>query len=225
VSDPIPPRWSRVIELILDTGATKTVLFAPALKQPVRHSDRWKKLEGLSAPTLFGSEDAAIAMVPGIALRIPGGSVRRADVDVAMLGGSLGPLLSRATGRTVHGLLGYSFLRHFQVCIDYPHRVLWLERLTPEWNDRPYEYSHPGLQIERVESGVKVVAVARRSPAAEAGIQAGDELLSVDGGDAAKLSIVDLARRLEGVPGTSVDLVMRRGASEQRYTIVRRQLL
>ena len=225
VSDPRPPRWSRVIELILDTGATKTVLFAPALKRPVRNADRWKKLEGLSAPTLFGSEEAAIAMIPEIALRVPRGSVRRSNVDVAVLGGSLGGLLSRATGRTVHGLLGYSFLRHFQVCIDYPHRVLWLERLTPEWNDRPFEYSHPGLQIERVESAVRIVAVARRSPAADAGIQAGDELISIDGDDAAKLPVTDLARRLEGEPGTSVNLVVRRGTSEQRYTIVRRQLL
>ena len=225
VSDPLPPRWSRVIELILDTGATKTVLFAPAIERAVRNAELWKKLEGLSAPTLFGSEEASIALVPEIALRVPGGSVRRTDVDVAMLGGTLGALLSRATGRIVHGLLGYSFLRHFQVCIDYPHRVVWLERLTPEWNDRPYEYSHPGLQIERVENAVRVVAVAKRSPAAEAGIQAGDDLLSIDGDDAAKLSIVQLARRLEGEPGTRVDLVTRRGTNEQRYTIVRRRLL
>jgi len=225
LSDPDPPHWSRLVQLILDTGATKTVLFTPAIAQPVRHEDRWKKLEGLSAPTLFGSEDASIARIPEIALKVPGGSVRRADVDVAMLGGTLGALLSRATGRTVHGLLGYSFLRHFQVCIDYPHRVLWLERLTPEWNDRPFEYSHPGLQIERFDDAVRVVAVARRSPAAEAGIHAGDELVSIDGDRATQLSITDLSRRLEGEPGTRVDLVLRRGGSEQRYTVVRRQLL
>lgn len=225
LSDPAPPRWSRPIELILDTGATKTVLFSSAIRRSIRGAARWKTLEGLSAPTLFGSESAAIALVPEIAIRVPGGSVRRANVDVAVLGGTLGALLSRATGRTVHGLLGYSFLRHFRVCIDYPHRVLWLERLEPEWDERPFEYSHPGLQIERVEDAVRVVAVARSSPAADAGILAGDELISVDGDAAQAIPIVELARRLEGEPGTRVDLVVRRGAHEQRYTIVRRQLL
>ena len=225
LSDPTPSRWSKPIALILDTGATKTVLFSPAIRRFVRGAARWRTLEGLSAPTLFGSESAAIALVPEIAIRVPGGSVRRRNVDVALLGGTLGPLLSRATGRTVHGLLGYSFLRHFRVCIDYPHRVLWLERLEPEWDERPFEYSHPGLQIERVEYAIRVVAVARSSPAAEAGILAGDELISVNGDSVRDITIVELARRLEGEPGTRVDLVLRRGAQEHRHTIIRRQLL
>lgn len=225
LADPAPPRWSRRIELILDTGATKTVLFGPALRGPVRSAHRWSRLEGLSAPTLFGSEAAAIAMIPEIEIRAPGRSVARRDVDVAVLEGELGALLSRVTGRTIHGLLGYSFLRHFRVCVDYRHHVLWLEPLEPEWDEKRYEYSHPGLQLERDGEAVRVVAVARRSPAEEAGIIAGDRLLTIDGEPAGPIPIVDLARRLEGEPGSSVDLVMRRGERDQRYRIVRRQLL
>lgn len=222
--DPAGSRWSRRLELIVDTGATKTVLFAPALARAVRNAARWPRLEGLSAPTLFGAEDAAMVRVPRIALRLPGGSVRQDSVDAAMLEGGLGALLTRATGRTIHGLLGYSFLRHFAVVIDYPHRVLWLER-RPASGEARFEYSHPGLQVERAAGQVRVVAVARPSPAAEAGIESGDQLMAVDGVPVASLGLIELTRRLEGEPGSAVELVLRRGEREQRYRIVRRQLL
>lgn len=218
------PKWSGRLELIVDTGATKTVLFAPALARAVRHAQRWPRLEGLSAPTLFGAEDAAMVRVPQVALRLPSGSVRQDSVDAAMLKGGLGALLTRATGRTIHGLLGYSFLRHFTVVIDYPHRVLWLER-RPASGEARFEYSHPGLQVERAAGEVRVVAVARPSPAAEAGIEAGDLLVAVDGVPVASLGLIELTRRLEGEPGSAVELVLRRGEREQRYRIVRRQLL
>jgi hypothetical protein len=225
VSNPSPPRWSRRIELILDTGATKSVLFAPAIDGQVKAAKRWSRLEGLSAPTLFGSESASIAWIPRIEVRAPKGGVKRDGMDAAVLEGELGPLLSQATGRTVHGLLGYSFLRHFRIGIDFAHRVLWLEPSAVESDDHRNEYSHPGLQLERDGESVRVVAVALRSPAAEAGIAAGDLLVSIDGESATAIPIVALARRLEGEPGSSVDLVMRRGDREQRYRIVRRRLL
>lgn len=225
LSDPRPPRWSRKLDLILDTGATKTVLFTGPLGRAVPGATRWRKLEGLSAPTLFGSESAAMAMVPAIELRVPGGRIRRDEMDAALLGGQLGPLLSRATGRTVFGLLGYSFLRHYRVCLDYPHRVLWLEPLVPAWDDRPFEYSHPGIQIERVSGAVSVVAVGRGSPAEEAGIVAGDEMVALNGEPVAGESVVVLARQLEGEPGSAVELVVRRAGRELRFRVVRRQLL
>jgi hypothetical protein len=224
VSDPRPPRFGRTLTLIVDTGATKCVLFGAALEERVPRAAEWPRLRGLSAPTLLGAAHASIARVPALELPGAGGAVRTRDLDVAVIDGPLGENLSRGTGEPVHGLLGYSFLRRYRVTIDYPHRVLWLEpEARPK--DRPFEYSHVGVQVERVEGVARIVAVADHSPAARMGIAAGDEIVAIDGTPAASLDILELARRLEGAPGTAVTLIVRRGTSERACRLTRRRLL
>ena len=225
LADPTPERRSRALALALDTGASKSVLFESELAPAVKHAAAWPALHGLSAPTLFGSAEARVARIPELELPRATSRVRRQGLDVAVIGGDLGQRLSRATGITVHGLLGYSFLKHYRACIDYPHRVLWLEAHVPDWEDRPFEFSQPGIQIERDGAAVRIVAVVTGSPAAEAGIAPGDELISLDGASASSLDIVAMAKRLEGAPGTLTSLTIRRGADERTYRLTRRLLL
>ena len=134
-------------------------------------------------------------------------------------------VLSRAVGEPVHGLLGYSFLRHYDVAIDYPNRILWLDPLKKAANDRPYEYSQVGLQLERQGTTVRIMGVAQDSPAARAGITVGDELTAIDGQATAKADIIAVTRRLEAPPGTHIVLKIRRGSTEHSYALVRRRLL
>ena len=72
---------------------------------------------------------------------------------------------------------------------------------------------------------MRVVGVAEKSPADDAGIKAGDEVLALDGESVAKDDIVSLGRRLEGKPGSAVEISLRRGIRTQHYKLVRRQLL
>jgi hypothetical protein len=225
LADPGPGHWSRPLALALDTGASKSVLFDSELAPAVRHAAAWPALLGLSAPTLFGSAEARVARIPELELPHATSRVRRSGIDVAIIGGDLGRRLSRATGFTIHGLLGYSFLKHYRACIDYPHRVLWLEPHVPDWEDRPFEFSQPGIQIERDGDALRIVAVVTGSPAAEAGVAAGDELISLDGDSASSLDVVTIAKRLEGAPGTTTSLTIRRGGNELTYRLTRRRLL
>ncbi len=225
VSDPRPPRYSRWLSLIVDTGATKCVAFDWAIEQFAPRAREWRELRGLWAPTLFGAASARLVRVPELELRAVRGGERVRGLDLAVIRSELGDVLSRATGEAIHGLLGYSFLKHYRVTIDYPHRVMWLERERENWDERPWEYSHVGLQLERDERAARVVAVAEGSPAALAGIAAGDELVALDGGAASALDIVELSRRLEGRPGSITTLVIRRGTIERTYRLTRRQLL
>ena len=211
------------VTLIVDTGSSKCVLFEEALGRWKGVAD-WPALRGLIAPTLLGTGTAWLTRVT---LDLPAASVpvTRRGLDAAVVSSPLGPLLSRAVGESVDGLLGYSFLKRFNVAVDYPRRILWLDPLPDYRDDRPFEYSHVGLQIERRGGQATVAAVADRSPAALAGICPGDEIVLVDGASVDTMDTIRLARRMEGRPGSAIELRIRRGDTERTYHIRRRRLL
>ncbi len=213
------------LTLIVDTGATKSVFFRAALDRRLPGWTAWPSLRGLGAPTLIGDASAELVRVTRIELRTPGGSSARSGVDAAVLGGDLGEALANDVGEPVDGLLGYSFLKHYRVALDFPRGLLRLDPSRGDVGDRPEEYSHPGLQLESVGEEVRVFAVAEGSPAARAGIRAGDELVAIDGESVTGLEVVAVARRLEGAPGTALSLGLRRGPREWTCRLVRRRLL
>jgi len=213
------------LSLIVDTGATKTVLFRRALDRRLPGWRSWPALRGLGAPTLTGDAAAAIVRLPRVELVADGRVASRSGVDAAVLGGDLPDQLESSIREPVDGLLGYSFLKHFRIALDYPCGLLWLDPATGDVPDRPTEYCHPGIQLESAAGSVRVMAVADGSPASRAGIRAGDELLSVDGFRVAGNGVVEASRRLEGDPGTRVVLRLRRGSREWRKRVVRTPLL
>jgi S1-C subfamily serine protease len=67
-------------------------------------------------------------------------------------------------------------------------------------------------------SGVRVIDIAPGGPAAQAGVQRGDLIKSVDGKPVRVMD--DLAKGLDGKPqGASLALTIQRGSSEQRKTV------
>jgi len=225
VSDPGPPSFSRPLSLLIDTGATKCVLFEDALEGMVRRADRWPAIRGLVAPTLVGAASARIARVPSIRLGAMSGRLVVRDVDVGVIRSELSRALARVTAEVVHGVVGYSLLKRFRVGVDYANQIMWLDPIPDYQDDRPFEYCHVGLQFERRDGAVMVTGVVEGSPAAGAGIRPGDELLELDGVSCRGVDLADLTRRMEGEPGKPVTLVIRRGDEERTVRLVRRRLL
>ena len=225
VSDPVPPATSGHLNLLVDTGATKGVLFEDAIESVVRHVDRWRMLRGLVAPTLIGAASARIAIIPSIEIEAEGERLRADGVDAGLIRSELSGVLSRITRETIHGLIGYSFLKRFRIVVDYPNRVLWLDPIPNYRDDRPLEYCHVGLQLERRRGAVLVMGVVEDSPAARAGIALGDEVVALDGARVEGLDLLTLSRRMEGRPGRRLTLVMRRNDVERTVRLVRRRLL
>jgi len=217
---------SEPLTMIVDTGSSKTVLFEDALGDRVHGVAGWRSMRGLHAPTLVGPAQARVALVPWIAVAGLDDRVARVtETDVVLVESRLGDLLTRVSGTPIHGLLGYSFLRHFRVAIDYPHRVLWLDPVPDLPEERPNEYSQIGVQVERREGVARIVAVASESPAERAGIRIGDKLLAVDGEALLPGELNETTRKLEGPPGTWVRVTIQRDGAPRELRIKRVRLL
>lgn len=225
VANPRPPRFSEWLNFILDTGATKCVAFEDALTRHAPRAGQWPTLRGLAVPTLIGTSESRMVRIPALRIRTDGRDLEVRGIDCAVMRSEISEVLSRAVSRPVHGLLGYSFLKHYRVTIDYPRHVVWLDPEDADWDERPYEYSHVGLQLERGDGAVRVLAVADRSPAAQAGIVAGDEVVEIDGRPLVGSDIASITRMLEGRPGTRLRLTIRHGGRVSDHRLVRRRLL
>jgi len=88
-----------------------------------------------------------------------------------------------------------------------------------------------GLQLENADGGVRVVASMEGSPAARAGMRAGDFIVQIDGQPLQGLGLSDAIARMRGEAGTTVALTLRRDGSGNDIQlsvtrdIIRRQLL
>jgi len=217
-----PTNW---LSLVLDTGASKSTLFED-LMDPKSNVANWSPvLKGLAAPTLLATSTARLSRVRRIEVQGTSGTAAASQTEVALLKNPIAGELAAIAGEPIHGLLGYSFLQRFKVAVDYPHRVLWLDPVKDFHDPRPYEHSHVGLQLERDNGAVRVVAVVEGSPAAQAGIVAGDQITMVNGKALGDLSWEQISRLLEGPAGTEMDLTVRHGGTEKSHHLRRRQLL
>ncbi len=216
------------LRLVLDTGATQTAFFPSALRRIGREGREWPSIGGLAAPTLAGIEDARIMKIPEIVLvDADGGTLAATAVraqEVATLGGPLEAGLAAVVGEPVHGLLGYSFLRHFHVLIDYPRRTLWLARLEGPARARPFEGIQPGLQLERRDGAIRISAVVEGSSADRAGARRGQRIVAVDGRSVAPLDVMAVAHQLEGREGTRVRVRVVDELGERTLVMRRRRL-
>jgi len=76
------------------------------------------------------------------------------------------------------------------------------------------------------DSSLVVVAPTAGSPADQAGIQAKDMILSIDGVDTSGLTLYQAAERLQGDEGTEAELLVKpsKGGKERKIRLVRRQI-
>ena|ERR1700733_6718263 len=95
------------------------------------------------------------------------------------------------------GLIGAEFLERFIVVFDNPGKRLWL---TPSRNyGRPAEYDASGLRIVAKRPRFHKVEVRRivpESPGAEAGLQPGDIMESIDSSSTEGMTLTEIRSAL-----------------------------
>jgi len=106
------------------------------------------------------------------------------------------------------GNLGAGILKRFNVTFDYASARMVLEK-SRQFAD-PFEHDMSGLALEwRGDGTVSVRSVLAGSPAAEAGVQAGDRLLGIDG------------RAIDEVGEAGIGAALRRSGVEVALTLGR----
>jgi hypothetical protein len=136
------------------------------------------------------------------------------------------PVAELATGTSgdsasnhIAGNIGGDILQRFRVTFDYAHQRLWLE--PNALNAAPEQFDRSGLWLSRAPDGDFAVGdVAPGSAAQSAGIEAGDEIIAVNGTPSSGLRLYELREAFERAPGTKFMLRVKHGTR-----IVTRQLV
>ncbi|MGF1452634.1 MAG: S41 family peptidase [Opitutales bacterium] len=79
-------------------------------------------------------------------------------------------------------------------------------------------YVGVGIQIESLRQRVTITEVFADSPAVAAGLQAGDQIVEVDGQDTRGYTLTEMVEALRGEEGTEVEMTVKRPAKGERVT-------
>jgi hypothetical protein len=125
-----------------------------------------------------------------------------------------------------NGLLGNIILGRFQVILDYHDAKIWLKP-TRHYRER-FEYDRSGINVIATGESLKtyiVLGIVKGSPAEEADIRKGDEIIQVGRKRGAFLSLNGIQRTFLKKAGTKVPVTVRRDGEKIKKTIVLRDLL
>jgi len=96
-----------------------------------------------------------------------------------------------------------------------PHsRYLDAEALDAQRSAIRGSFGGLGLQVEMADGLVRVVAPMPGSPAARAGLRSGDLIVRIDHEPVQGMTLAEAVSRMRGEPGTSIELMIRRGGQE-----------
>jgi carboxyl-terminal processing protease len=93
------------------------------------------------------------------------------------------------------------------------------EEYTSFQNDTAGRFGGIGIEVDVRGDVITVVAPIEGSPAERAGVKSGDKIVGVDGDTTQEHSIDQVMKKLRGVPGTRVKLMVRRAAQSELLII------
>lgn len=80
------------------------------------------------------------------------------------------------------------------------------------------------ISVREDEQGLDILEVTPNGPAQEAGVQAGDQLVAVDGTDIRGMTLAEVGDLIKGKEGTSVVLTLIRGEGEVELSVKRKRI-
>jgi carboxyl-terminal processing protease len=115
--------------------------------------------------------------------------------------------------------------------LDPYSRYLDVRTQSNDRSDSGGSFGGLGLELEPSDGALRVVAPMPGTPAARAGVRAGDFILRIDDEPLSALPMAEAIARMRGQPGTAVSLTIRRAGLDQEFTVsltratIRRQVL
>jgi hypothetical protein len=122
------------------------------------------------------------------------------------------------------GNIGNQILERFKVTFDYDRRTVYLEPgKRYALRDR---FSMAGFQLAKLDQTYQAMQVLPGSAAAKAGLQVGDQVITIDGTKTASYDPETLRREFEdGKPGDRHTLEIERDGKKKKLTITLAELL
>ena len=184
------------VKLHVDVGQTAALSLIPGSAPGISVPANTVQSEGWG---LSGRVDKLMGRVRELRF----GRQRLADVICSF------PLRGHATAGGRQGVVGLAALSRFRVFLDYPRKRMILERTAV--TDEPFEADMSGAAFTPHGETYVLKRLRAESPAAEAGLQEGDLLVSLDGIPAGNLRMRDVQERLRARDGETVRVEVRRG--------------
>jgi hypothetical protein len=205
-------------KMIVDTGSRAALMLATAFVDKHHLVEAVGKT--LDAPLGFGVGGRTQQLLARVkALKL--GDLR---IEAPVTGLGRGTRGADAD-QDVEGNIGGDLLRRFTAYFDYKRgRMLLVKNAT---FGTPFEYDMSGMLLQSADLKFKRVVVAEvvpGSPAAEAGVKAGDEVQLVDGAPVEQTPIEALRGRLRAA-GVKVALRLLRGGKPVDVTLITRRLI
>lgn len=156
---------------LVDTGAALTIMFNSNLVREENLIERLGEHYSMVSTSLSNSDVDQVSTIPSYT--VFGHTFENFDTR-----------LSQATQGVnafpgYHGILGYYVLNRFNMVFDYANSRMFLKP-NSHYND-PFPKSYSGLRVEKSQGQFKVLGVVEGSAAADAQIEKGDMVVSLDG--------------------------------------------
>lgn len=125
----------------------------------------------------------------------------------------------------IAGNIGAGILKRYVLTLDYGHNLVYFKPIAGSVVDVD-TFDRAGMWLNRDSKGFKVIDVAAKTPAADAGLRSGDIVVSVDGKLATSIALYDLRYRLRNdPPGTAVRFEVARGGQKVSAKVILRDLI
>jgi hypothetical protein len=142
------------------------------------------------------------------------------DPLVSLSGATSGALASEDYA----GNIGNQILERFKCTFDYDHKAVYLE--PGKRIHDPDRFSRAGVEFSKVEGVIRATQVLDGSPAAKAGIQEGDEIVTIDGRPALGYDINAIEQLLsDSDVGRKIGVEVKRNGKTKKMTMKLRELI
>ncbi len=120
----------------------------------------------------------------------------------------------------------YGAIRGMLKTLDPHSSFMTPEEFRSMQEDTSGNFGGVGIELEMREGMLLVVSPIDDTPAKRAGIQAGDQIVKIDGAPVRKMDVMEATKRIKGVPGTKVVLTIDRDSFEnpKDFVLIRQRI-
>jgi len=202
----------------IDTGSSQTVTmtrpFVEGAQLRARYPDAVTMVDGFGTG---GPTRSTIVRARSLELGSEEVARPAASLSTAQRGAFSDPFYA--------GNIGNGALRHFAITFDYPHSTMYLSRVAhPDLS--AYGYNRTGIILVLDHGRLKVVDASPGTPAAEAGLKAGDILSAIGGMDVARQTLRETKQKLKQVTvGRPLAVDFLRDGTPHRVVLIPRDVV